>query len=112
MFERTVKHIGSINLYTASMGRRDKLDAETLARAGKRLRAHRLDRDLTLEEVARAVGITPQALSSAETGQTQSRSDTLLKICAYYDVDPYKLLLGKQKSEVAAEVRSRRTHMP
>lgn len=109
MFEIEVKHIRSNKIYTASMGRRDKLDQETLVQAGQRLFRQRDDRNLTLEEVAAAVGITPQALSSAENGKTQNRSDVLLKLCAYYDLDPYKVLFGKQKSEIATEVRSRRT---
>ena len=109
MFEEHVKHTLPRSIYTASMGRRDKLDADTLAQAGQRLRNHREDRDLSLEVVAAAVGITPQALSSAETGKTQSRSDVLLRLCAYYDLDPYKVLFGRQKSEIAAEVRARRT---
>lgn len=112
MFEAMSNITRPSSLYTVPMGRRDKLDADTLAAAGKRLREVRDNRDQSLEEVARAVGVTPQALSSAEIGKTQSRSDILLKLCAYYDLDPYRILFGRGKDEIAAEVRARRRRMP
>lgn len=80
---------------------------------GARLRQLRNMRDLTLEQVAAIVGISAQALSQIETGVTKNvRPENFLKLCAFYDVDPYKIALGKQKSEVASELRRRPTRNP
>lgn len=76
---------------------------------GSRLRQLREMRDLTLEQVAQVVRISPQALSQIENDVTKHvRPENLVRLCAFYDVDVYKLVTGKQKSEIVAELRSRR----
>ena len=77
---------------------------------GSRLRQLRTMRDMTLEQVAHVVGISAQAISQIETGATKNaKLEHFLKLCAFYDVDPYKLALGKQKSELVTELRLRRS---
>jgi transcriptional regulator with XRE-family HTH domain len=75
---------------------------------GTRLRQLREMRDLTLQQVADVVGISAQAISQIETGVTKAaKPEHFLKLCAFYDVDPYKVGFGKTKSEVASELRHR-----
>ena len=77
---------------------------------GGRLRQLRTLRGLTLDQLGAVVGISAQALSQIETGVTKNvRPENFLKLCAFFDVDPYKIALGKQKSEVASELRRRPT---
>lgn len=69
----------------------------------------RIDRDLKLEEVAEIIGITPQALSQIETGITKNvRPENFLRLCAFYDADPFRLIFGAGKGEIAAGLRTRR----
>lgn len=65
---------------------------------GNRLREMRKARGLTLEQVAKVAGISLQALSMIETGKTKNiRPDNFLRLCAFYDADPYYVVFGKPK---------------
>lgn len=99
MLEFHVNHTGGVSPYAIAME-----DA-----VGTKLRTQRKLRDMTLEQVADAIGISPQALSQIECGTTKhAKPEHFLKLCAFYDVDPYQLGFGKSKAEIAAEVRRRR----
>ncbi len=72
-----------------------------MSKYGERLRELRRLRNLTLEEVARAVGnITPQGISQIETGVTKNaRLDHFLRLCEFYGVDPYRLFYTSGRPE-------------
>ncbi len=108
MLKIHVNHAGEVPGYAPQMDVLALPDSP-----GARLRQLRSMKGLTLEQVADAVGFTAQALSQIETGVTKNiRPEWLLKLCAFYDVDPYRLVLGKQKSEIASEIRRRSTRIP
>ena len=108
MLKMPVNHAGEVPGYAHLMEPSAVAD-----NPGARLRQLRTLKGLTLEQVADAVGFTAQALSQIETGVTKNiRPEWLLKLCAFYDVDAYKLVLGKQKSEVVSELRRRSTRTP
>lgn len=82
---------------------------EGMEQPGERLRRMRIDRDLKLEQVAEIIGISAQALSQIETGVTKNvRPENFLRLCAFYDVDPYRVIFAAGKGEIAAQLRTRR----
>lgn len=52
-----------------------------------KLKTAREAKNLKQEDVAVHLGVTPQKVSSFETGRTRVDVDTLAKLCALYDVD-------------------------
>jgi transcriptional regulator with XRE-family HTH domain len=63
---------------------------------GDRIRQCRTLRGLTLEQVAKEIGITASALSLWENGQTKGlRPENFLNFCAFFAVDPYVIVFGK-----------------
>lgn len=71
-----------------------------MATMGERIRAERDRRGLTLETVAKAVGISAQALSQWETDVTKGiRPVNFLRWCAYFGVDPYYIVFGTAKEK-------------
>lgn len=66
-------------------------------------------RDMTLEEVADVIGISAQAISMIETGSTKgAKPENFLRLCAFYDVDPYQIAFAVPKGEIASQLRLRR----
>ncbi len=57
-------------------------DVET----GRRLRALRLDRDVSQIAIAEAMGITYQQFQKYETGENRLSLTRLRQVCAYFDV--------------------------
>ena len=77
---------------------------------GERLRALRLHKKISQEEVARYIGITRSAYSHYEINNRQPVYDTLIKLAAYFDVSLDYIIGGgpaKSKSDapVAADTR-------
>ncbi len=68
---------------------------ELLREMGNRIVARRKQLRLTQEELAEAVGVTPQMISTAELGKKALRPSNIIKICAGLDISPDFLLLGK-----------------
>jgi transcriptional regulator with XRE-family HTH domain len=63
---------------------------------GDRIKQCRTLRGLTLEQVAKEIGITASALSLWENGQTKNlRPENILNFCAFFGVDPYVIVFGK-----------------
>jgi len=62
-----------------------------------KLRAARESRGLTQEDVGEYLGVTPQKISSFETGRTKVDTDTLVKLCKLYEVD-VNYVLGIEKA--------------
>jgi DNA-binding Xre family transcriptional regulator len=54
--------------------------------------AQRLGRDVSVQEVANAIGITRAALHKIETGETFLSRPVLAKLCEYYKLQPGDLL--------------------
>ncbi len=72
--------------------RREKSGQEVLARIGARLRAARVERKLTLEQVASAAGLTKGFLSQLERGESSASIASLLALCSVLDVSIAALL--------------------
>jgi len=84
-------------------------DVETM---GARIRTCRVQRGLTLEVAAQAIGITASALSQWENDQVKNlRPENFLNFCAYYEVDPYYIVFG-QAREKSPTGRFRRLKAP
>jgi|LSQX01.2.fsa_nt_gb transcriptional regulator with XRE-family HTH domain len=55
----------------------------------------RLRRGLTQEEVAVAVGVTVQAVSSWETGKYNISDLSRYKLAAFYNINPDEIQIGR-----------------
>ena len=71
------------------------MEGLSLEQIGKRLRRIRLELDLTREQFAEQVGISPQFLAEIENGKKGMSAETLFKICTRFDLSADYLLLGK-----------------
>ena len=67
----------------------------SLELVGTRLRRARTQLELTREQFAEQVGISPQFLAEIENGKKGMSADTLYKICTRFDLSSDYLLLGK-----------------
>ncbi|MFD0670334.1 helix-turn-helix domain-containing protein [Cohnella sp. GCM10027633] len=77
---------------------------------GERLRALRLHKKISQEEVARYIGITRSAYSHYEINNRQPVYDTLIKLAAYFDVSLDYIIGGtiaKSKSELSDSADTR-----
>ena len=72
-----------------------------LTRYGKELRKIRLERNLTMTEMANALGITSTFLSMIENGQRNIPEDETSKVCTLYHLSNDEQLV-LQKSEYAS----------
>lgn len=70
----------------------------SLEQVGKRLRRIRTQLELTREQFAEQVSISPQFLAEIENGKKGMSADTLFKICTRFDLSADYLLLGKISS--------------
>lgn len=60
-----------------------------------RIKKLRKDRQLTQEQVAKAIGIKQGAYTQLETGKTNPSSSSLMGLARLYEVDPEWLMTGK-----------------
>jgi transcriptional regulator with XRE-family HTH domain len=67
---------------------------DLLEQMGKRLVARRKQLRLTQEDVAERADVTPQTISTAETGRKALRPENIIKVCTALDISPDYLLLG------------------
>ncbi|MFC5531830.1 helix-turn-helix domain-containing protein [Cohnella yongneupensis] len=77
---------------------------------GERLRALRLHKKISQEEVARYIGITRSAYSHYEINNRQPVYDTLIKLAAYFDVSLDYIIggtTGKSKTDLAVAPHTR-----
>lgn len=63
---------------------------------GKRLRRHREKLDLSREQFAEQISISPQFLAEIENGKKGMSAETLYKICENHEGIVEYLLLGRQ----------------
>ena len=72
--------------------RREESGQELLTSLGVHLRAARLERKLTLTQVASAAGLTKGFLSQLERGESSASISSLLALCSVLDISIAKLL--------------------
>lgn len=66
------------------------------------MRKERLERGLSIKEVASSLGVHPNAVSRWETGKAEPTSSNLLVLCRLYECTPeYLLDMTKDKNAVA-----------
>ena len=70
---------------------------------GRRLRAHREARNLSLRELARRLGLSPSAISQFETGKSRPSVSTLYAIVGELDISLDELFSGIGEQATAAE---------
>ena len=79
---------------------------QALTGFGVQLRKHRLDRNLTLYDMAVAVGVSSSFLSAVETGQKRAPDDLVGKLVAYLNLDLVdRLNLTEAAKETGPELR-------
>lgn len=67
------------------------------------MRYERVRRFLTLEQVAKSIGVHPNALARWERGESEPTSSNLVELARYYDVTA-EYLLGVTDNRDAAAV--------
>jgi transcriptional regulator with XRE-family HTH domain len=72
--------------------RREKSGQEVLKKIGAHLRAARVERKLTLEQVASGAGLTKGFLSQLERGESSASIASLLALCSVLDLSVAALL--------------------
>lgn len=79
---------------------------------GDRIRSLRKSRDLTQEEVARALGVKQGSYTQLERGTSKSASaKNLLALAAFYEVNPFWLLDGKGERNPLSTYTSEESEM-
>lgn len=66
---------------------------DLIEQVGKRIRALRMQKGLTQEDLSEAAGIHPKYLSALESGRQNITLKTLDGLARGLDVEPYELLL-------------------
>jgi transcriptional regulator with XRE-family HTH domain len=65
---------------------------QTVVYVGERLRALRIRRALTQEELAKRAGLSKQAVNRLEVDRAEPRMSSLRKLAKALDVDPSELV--------------------
>ncbi len=66
------------------------------------MRKERLERGLSIQEVAESLNVHPNAVSRWETGKTEPTASNLIALCKLYDVTPEYLLDMTDERKAAA----------
>ncbi|BBE72805.1 cupin domain-containing protein [Oharaeibacter diazotrophicus] len=82
---------------TTDRAARDADEADV--RLGRRVRALRLERNLSLADLAARAGISIGALSQIERGMTSLRVRVIWPLAAALDVEPSALIVGDEETE-------------
>lgn len=90
------------------------MDEGTAARRrvlGEKLKALRLQRELSLADVAEAAGVSRSFLSLLERGETDVSLDRFLRLTLFYGMQPSELLLegGEPDEPVVGEIADARS---
>lgn len=72
---------------------------EFLRKMGKRISKFRKEIGLTQAQLAEKAGVTPQTISTCETGSKALKPWNIVKICGALDVSADNLLCGKASSD-------------
>ena len=85
----------------------------SLNQVGKRLRRIRSQMEMTREQFAEQVGISPQFLAEIETGKKGMSTETLFKICNRFNLSADYILMGKTSSaQLSDPVQATLNHFP
>lgn len=68
-----------------------------MSTVGRNIKKLREAKKVTQEEMAAALNVTRQAISSWETGKTQPDIETLQRLAAYFEVSMEELIYGEQR---------------
>ena len=66
---------------------------------GKKIKQIRKSKNLTQEKLAELIGLEVPSLSNIETGKFAPSVDTLQKLCAVMDVEPWEFYHFNEVSE-------------
>lgn len=66
---------------------------------GRRLKALREEKELKQEDVAKAIGVTPEAIGNYENGKREPKGEILTKLADYFQVSTDYLLGRKTKAQ-------------
>ena len=66
---------------------------------GENIRKHREQKKVSQEEMAQALNVTRQTISSWETGRTEPDLDTLHRIAQYFEVTVEELIYSQRLKE-------------
>lgn len=66
---------------------------------GKKLKALREDRSLTLDDVAKDLELTRQAIYNYESGTRIPRDEIKIKLCQYYGVGVEEIFFDQKSNE-------------
>ena len=85
----------------------------SLEKVGKRLRKVRTQMELTREQFAEQVGISPQFLAEIENGKKGMSADTLYKICSRFEISADYILLGRvSNNEMSDPIKNTLNSLP
>ncbi|MGM9567339.1 MAG: helix-turn-helix domain-containing protein [Clostridia bacterium] len=85
----------------------------SLDQVGKRLRRIRSQMEMTREQFAEQVGISPQFLAEIENGKKGMSTETLFKICNRFNLSADYILMGKTSSaQLSDPVQTTLNHFP
>ncbi len=79
---------------------------------GKRVQIARKNVDLTQENLAEKIKISPQFLSDIETGRSGMSFDTLLSLCDILKVTPNYILGKNNKKNISPEIEELLINFP
>lgn len=57
------------------------------------LKASRVNANLSIEDVSKALKVTPQTIRRWENGKTQPNASTFLKLCDMYQISPAHIFM-------------------
>ncbi len=86
---------------------------DLIEQLGRRIKALRMQKGMTQEELSEAAGIHPKYLSALETGKQNITVKTLEGLAAGLGVEPYELLLfplQQPEKELRARIRRMLDH--
>ena len=73
---------------------------------GNRLKELRKQKKLNQTELAEVIGISLNTLSNMESGKTDPSTETIIKLCEFFNVSTDYLLTGKEGTgDISAEER-------
>jgi transcriptional regulator with XRE-family HTH domain len=78
-----------------SKGRRKSVKVDYVL-LGERIKFWRQQRNLTQEQLAEKIGVTPGFMSLVETGKKRASLETLRSICTELEITLNELLVGNQ----------------
>lgn len=109
-------HSAKIHVYLSAVKRHtfpgDIHNPDMAKSVGDRIRELRLDRKLSQEQLAKAIGIKQGSLTQLETGKSKApASKTLTKLARVFEVDPEWLMTGKGPQHSVSALSERESEL-